>query len=91
MAQLRQDYDKFQATGTVVLVVGPEGRDDFQKYWQEHDLPVTGLPLEEAIFFLVTNVLIGFGVTLALAEESRIRLERWLPTSVVRKSQEFTP
>ena len=44
MAQLRQDYDKFQATGTVVLVVGPEGPDDFQKYWQEHDLPFIGLP-----------------------------------------------
>ncbi len=44
MAQLRQDYDKFQAVDTVVLVVGPEGPDDFQKYWQEHDLPFTGLP-----------------------------------------------
>ncbi len=44
MAQLRQDYDKFQAVDTVVLVVGPEGPDDFQKYWQEHELPFTGLP-----------------------------------------------
>lgn len=44
MAQLRQDYDKFQAVDTVVLVVGPDGFDDFQKYWQEHDLPFTGLP-----------------------------------------------
>ena len=33
-----------------------------------------GLPLEEAIFFLMTNVLISFGITLALAEESRTRL-----------------
>jgi len=44
MAQLRQDYDKFQAADTVVLVVGPEGPEDFRKYWQEHDLPFTGLP-----------------------------------------------
>lgn len=36
-----------------------------------------GLPLEEALFFLVTNVLIGFGATLALAEESRTRLD-WM-------------
>ena len=35
-----------------------------------------GLPIEEAVFFLVTNTLIGFGVTLALASESRSRLGR---------------
>jgi len=44
MAQLRQDYDKFQAADTVVLVVGPEDAKAFQKYWQEHDLPFAGLP-----------------------------------------------
>lgn len=33
-----------------------------------------GLPVEEALFFLVTNILIGFGMTLALAEESWQRL-----------------
>jgi lycopene cyclase domain-containing protein len=33
-----------------------------------------GLPVEEALFFLVTNTLIGFGMTLALAEESWQRL-----------------
>lgn len=32
-----------------------------------------GLPLEEFLFFLVTNVLVGFGVTLVLAQESRAR------------------
>ncbi len=36
-----------------------------------------GLPVEEALFFLVTNILIGFGITLALAKESRQRL-LWL-------------
>lgn len=36
-----------------------------------------GLPIEEAIFFLVTNTLIGFGVTLALASESASRLARF--------------
>ena len=33
-----------------------------------------GLPLEEFTFFLVTNVLIVFGMTLMLARESRRRL-----------------
>jgi lycopene cyclase domain-containing protein len=32
------------------------------------------LPVEEFIFFLITNVLIVFGVTLALAEESKERM-----------------
>lgn len=36
-----------------------------------------GLPLEEFTFFLVTNVLISFGLTLILARESRRRLS-WL-------------
>ena len=31
------------------------------------------LPIEEAIFFLLTNMLIGFGMTLLLADESEIR------------------
>jgi lycopene beta-cyclase len=35
------------------------------------------LPLEEALFFTVTNILIVFGVTLMLAEESHPRAIRW--------------
>jgi peroxiredoxin Q/BCP len=44
MAQLRQDYDKFAAHDTEVVVVGPEGADAFAKYWQENDLSFVGLP-----------------------------------------------
>jgi peroxiredoxin Q/BCP len=44
MAQLRQDYDKFLAEDTVILVVGPEDAKAFSNYWQKHDLPFTGLP-----------------------------------------------
>ena len=44
MAQLRQDYDKFLAQDTEVIVVGPEDADAFAKYWSEHDLPFIGLP-----------------------------------------------
>jgi putative membrane protein len=31
------------------------------------------LPFEELVFFLLTNILIGFGITLLLAPESRAR------------------
>ena len=44
MVQLRQDYQKFEAADTVILVVGPENADAFTKYFQENNLPFTGLP-----------------------------------------------
>jgi peroxiredoxin Q/BCP len=44
MAQLRQDYDKFVAQDTEVVVVGPEGATSFTMYWQLNKLPFIGLP-----------------------------------------------
>jgi peroxiredoxin Q/BCP len=44
MAQLRQDYSKFKALDTEVVVVGPEGVDSFKMYWKSHKLPFIGLP-----------------------------------------------
>lgn len=44
MSQLRQDYSKFQALETEVLVIGPEGQGAFEKYWRTHNLPFVGLP-----------------------------------------------
>jgi peroxiredoxin len=44
MAQLRQDYNKFRDEDTEIMVVGPEGADSFEKYWQENELPFIGLP-----------------------------------------------
>ena len=44
MAQLRLDYDKFVARSTRVVVVGPENAEAFKRYFQENDLPFTGLP-----------------------------------------------
>jgi peroxiredoxin len=44
MAQLRQDYDKFTAQDTEILVVGPEDERAFLDYWQRNDLPFVGLP-----------------------------------------------
>lgn len=40
------------------------------------------LPVEELIFFLLTNVLIVFGITLALAPDSKHRVNRWLKAMV---------
>jgi peroxiredoxin len=44
MAQLRRDYQEFEKRQTRILVVGPEDAQAFATYWQEHDLPFTGLP-----------------------------------------------
>ncbi len=44
MAQLRQDYGEFVKRNTSIVVVGPEDRAAFQKYWSEHELPFIGLP-----------------------------------------------
>jgi peroxiredoxin Q/BCP len=44
MAQLRQDYAKFLARDTEVVVVGPEGAKEFENYWHKEDLPFIGLP-----------------------------------------------
>jgi peroxiredoxin Q/BCP len=44
MAQLRQDYNKFIAQDTEVLVAGPESREAFKSYWNKNDLPFVGLP-----------------------------------------------
>jgi peroxiredoxin len=44
MAQLRQDYNKFQDENTAVVVVGPEDQNAFKNYFSENDLPFVGLP-----------------------------------------------
>ncbi len=44
MAQLRQDYDKFQAAESEVVAIGADSADAFSRYWAEHDLPFIGLP-----------------------------------------------
>jgi peroxiredoxin len=44
MAQLRQDYAKFQQHSAEILVVGPENARAFAEYWHKNDLPFIGLP-----------------------------------------------
>ena len=44
MAQLRQDYKRFEKLNTKILVVGPENAESFKKYWIKEELPFIGLP-----------------------------------------------
>ena len=44
MAQLRQDYDKFIARDTEVVVAGPEGSKAFARFWEKESLQFNGLP-----------------------------------------------
>jgi peroxiredoxin Q/BCP len=44
MAQLRQDYQKFQQSDAEIIVVGPEKAKAFHQYFTKNNLPFTGLP-----------------------------------------------
>ena len=44
MAQLRQEYEAFQARDAEVIILGPDDAAAFRAYWQENDLPFIGLP-----------------------------------------------
>ncbi len=44
MAQLRQDYSLFQERETIVVVVGPEKKEVFAKYWKDNHMPFIGIP-----------------------------------------------
>lgn len=40
---MRQDRAEFATRNTVVLIVGPDGPNAFKLYWEENDIPFTGL------------------------------------------------
>lgn len=40
---MRQDYAEFTRRGAEVIAVGPEGPDEFRRYWDEHQIPFVGL------------------------------------------------
>jgi peroxiredoxin len=44
MAQLRRDFNEFTRRETIILVIGPEGAQAFDKYFTDNDLPFIGLP-----------------------------------------------
>jgi peroxiredoxin len=43
MAQLRQDYQKFVDRNTEIIAIGPEGSEAFKEWWDEHQMPFTGI------------------------------------------------
>jgi peroxiredoxin len=43
MAQLRQEYQKFVDRNTEIIAIGPEGSEEFKKWWDEHQMPFTGI------------------------------------------------
>lgn len=65
----------FLAIGLGTWIIAPD---------QSVGIGIAHLPLEEILFFLLTNMLVVFGVTLVLAEESQARAPAWL-TAALRK------
>jgi peroxiredoxin Q/BCP len=43
MAQLRQDYQQFIDRNTEIIAIGPEGHEAFKEWWDEHQMPFTGI------------------------------------------------
>jgi peroxiredoxin len=43
MAQLRQDHQQFVDRNTEIIAIGPEGAEDFKKWWDENQMPFTGI------------------------------------------------
>jgi lycopene cyclase domain-containing protein len=50
---------------------------------QSTGFSIGSLPIEEAVFFLLTNILVGYGMTLLLADESKGRYEEL--SSLIKK------
>lgn len=55
-----------------------------------HWLLVGVLPLEEFVFFLITNILVVFGATLALSPAAHARLRGWLAQAQAWRSAALT-
>ena len=41
---MRQDYPKFVERDTEIVVIGPEGAEEFKQFWKDKHLPFIGLP-----------------------------------------------
>ena len=44
MEQLLQDYQKYVDNNTEVIVIGPEGAEEFTKWWHDHKMLFIGVP-----------------------------------------------
>ncbi|MDX1664802.1 MAG: peroxiredoxin family protein [Candidatus Promineifilaceae bacterium] len=49
LAQLRRRYQDYRRRGAELLVIGPEEREQFMRYWQRARLPFVGLPDPEHV------------------------------------------
>jgi peroxiredoxin Q/BCP len=43
MAQLRHDHQQFVNRNTEIIAIGPEKAEDFKIWWDEHQMPFTGI------------------------------------------------
>lgn len=43
MAQLRQDHQQFLSRNTGIIAIGPEGAEVFKEWWDENQMPFTGI------------------------------------------------
>jgi peroxiredoxin len=43
MAQLRQDYQQFVDRNTEIIAIGPEDAEPFKQWWDDHQMPFTGI------------------------------------------------
>ena len=43
MAQLRLDHQQFVSRNTEIIAIGPEGHEAFKEWWDEHQMPFTGI------------------------------------------------
>jgi len=53
MAQLHQDYQQFVDRDTEIIAIGPENDKAFKEWWDEHQMPFTGIADPEHI---ITNM-----------------------------------
>lgn len=41
---MREDYQRFVDLETEVIIIGPEKKEAFERYWKEEKLPFIGIP-----------------------------------------------
>ena len=44
MARLRDEHQKFAERNVVILAIGPNESEEFQRYWNKENIPFIGLP-----------------------------------------------
>ena len=43
MARLSDDYEKFAGRNVVILAIGPNDSEEFQRFWENENIPFIGL------------------------------------------------